>query len=188
MSASLFTTKTQRQVALRLQNTSVRCYARKVESGMDPRREIIRRALYPGNIRNRPTPTGTWRPDIGETIQRAVPSVQAHETIERAWLLHRRHVRKRREAELERKFDCMKKAMDELAKIDSHLYYEANKPSDPRVRTPEEQQLMRTMKVSEARAFDSRIRGLFPRELRIPTDTPSRTGWNYEFNPVKRPI
>ncbi|KAF9270800.1 hypothetical protein L218DRAFT_889620 [Marasmius fiardii PR-910] len=188
MSTSLFTQNVRRQTALVVQNTSIRCYARKVESGMDPRRENIRRALYPGNIRNKPTPTGTWRPDVAETIQRAIPSVQAHGTIERAWLLHRRHIRKRREAELERKFDCMKKAMDELAKIDSHLYYEANKPSDPRVRTPEEQELLKSMKASEGRAYDSRIRGLFPREMRIPTDTPSRNGWNYEFNPVKRPI
>ncbi|KAL0580701.1 hypothetical protein V5O48_001342 [Marasmius crinis-equi] len=188
MSASLFSSKLPQKTVLRIQNTSVRCYARKVEGGMDPRRAIMHRALYPGNIRNRPTPTGTWRPKLGEMVQRAIPSVQAHETIERAWLLHRRHVRKRREEELERKFNCMKEAMDELSKIDSHLYYEANKPSDPRVRTQEDQQAMKSMKAPEARAYDARIRGLFPREMRIPTDTPSRNGWNYDFNPVKRPI
>ncbi|GAW06586.1 hypothetical protein LENED_008524 [Lentinula edodes] len=78
---------------------------------------------------------------------------------ERAWLLYKRHIRKRREAETERKFECMRKAMDELASIDSHLYMEANKPENPRARSPEESNLLKTMKASEARAFDARVRG-----------------------------
>ncbi|KAF5374987.1 hypothetical protein D9758_000525 [Tetrapyrgos nigripes] len=172
----------------RIPATQVRCYARKAESGMDPKREIVRRSLYPNNRRNGPSPTGTWRPDVARAIQHAIPSVQAHNTIERAWLLHRRHVRKRREAELARKFDCMKGAMDELAKIDGHLYYEANRTENPRARSAVEQQMIRSLKSSEARAFDARIRGLVPRELHIPTDTPSRTGWNYDYKPFARPI
>ncbi|KAJ3721948.1 hypothetical protein C8R42DRAFT_68136 [Lentinula raphanica] len=164
-----------------------RCYARK-ETGMDPKKETIRRALYPGNIRNKPTPTGTWRPNVGKALQHAIPSVQAHETIERAWLLHKRHLRKRREEETERKYECMRKAMDELASIDSHLYMEANKPENPRARSPEEAELLKTLKASEARASDARIRGLFPRELRVPTDTPSRSGWKYDWKPFHRPI
>ncbi|ESK96205.1 putative mitochondrial aconitate hydratase [Moniliophthora roreri MCA 2997] len=188
MSFSPLTFNLRRQTTLRVAQSSIRTYARKGEGPSDPQKEAIRRALYPGNIRNRPTPTGTWRPDVGTTIQRAIPSKQAHDTIERAWLLHKRHVRKRREAELVRKFDCVKSAMDELAKIDGHLYYEANRTVDPRARSPEEQKIMRSMKSPVARAFDARIRGLFPRELRIPTDTPSKTGWNYEYKPVQRPV
>ncbi|THV06571.1 hypothetical protein K435DRAFT_743693 [Dendrothele bispora CBS 962.96] len=155
---------------------------------MDPKKDAIRQALYPANMRNRPTPTGTWRPDVGRAIQHAIPSVQAHNTIERAWLLHRRHIRKRREAELARKFDCMKKAMDELANIDGHLYYEANRPENPRARSVVEQQMTKGLKASEAKTLDARIRGLFPRELRMPTDTPSKTGWNYHYKPFTRPI
>ncbi len=78
----------------------------------DPQNEILRRTLYPSNIRNRESPTGTWRPDVMKALRRAIPSKQAHETIERAWLLHERHMRWRRNAEAERKFECMRRAME----------------------------------------------------------------------------
>jgi large subunit ribosomal protein L40 len=172
--------------ALRSTPSFVR-FARK-EAAADPQRESIRRALYPSNLKNKETPTGGWRPDVGRALQHAIPSVQAHNTIERAWLLHRRHVRKQREAELTKKFDSMKKAMQELYEIDSHLYMEANKQEDSRSRSAEEQKLLKTMKATEGRALDARIRGLFPREMRLPTDTPPRHGWNYDWKPFHRPI
>ncbi|KAH9949375.1 hypothetical protein B0H21DRAFT_728683 [Amylocystis lapponica] len=171
---------------LRVAQTSVR-YATRKESMGDPKNDIIRRALYPSNIRNRPSPTGTWRPDVGHRLQRAIPSVQAHETIERAWLLHQRHVRRKRTAELERKHACMVNAMEVLRELDSKLYLEANKGEDPRARSQEEQELVKTLKGAEKKVVEARIRGLFPRELRVPTETPSRTGWNYEWTPVVRP-
>lgn len=172
----------------RLAQTPIRTYAVKNEPAGDPKKEIIRKALYPGNIRSRASPTGTWRPDVARALQHAIPSVQAHHTIERAWLLHRRHLRKRREAELARKFECMKQAMQELERVDSRLYMEANKPEDPRGRSTVEMELAKTLKSSEVRTMEARVRGLFPRELRIPTDTPSRTGWNYEWKPFPRPL
>ncbi|KAJ7116782.1 hypothetical protein C8R43DRAFT_1077950 [Mycena crocata] len=167
----------------------VRHYAKPPDPNMgDQRLTLIRRALYPGNIRNKPTPTGTWRLDVRQTVQRAIPSVQAHHTIERAWLLHRRHLRKRREAELARKYECMRAAMEELKGIDFKLYMEANKAEDPRRRSETEMEIIKTMPVMEARAFDARIRGLFPRELKAPADTPSKLGWNYEWKPIERPL
>ncbi|KAJ7070613.1 hypothetical protein C8F01DRAFT_944061, partial [Mycena amicta] len=169
--------------------SQVRHYAKPADPSLgDQRLTLIRRTLYPGNLRNKATPTGTWRPDVRQTIQRAIPSVQAHNTIERAWLLHRRHVRKRREEELQRKFECMRKAMDELRAIDMRLYREANRVEDPRRRSQKEMEMLKTLPGLEGRAFDARIRGLFPREFRIPADTPSKTGWNYEFTPVERPL
>jgi len=150
----------------------------------DPKNEIIRRALYPSNIRNGPSPTGTWRPDVGRRLQRAIPSVQAHDTIERAWFLHRRHVRRTRQAELERKFQCMQKAMEVLREVDPKLYSEANKEEDPRARSKAEAEFSKTLRVPERKALEARVRGLFPRELRIPTDTPPRDGWSYEWNPI----
>lgn len=187
MSTSFLAPSSRKLVVPRILHSQVRWYARK-EAGMDPKKEIIRRSLYPGNLRNKPTPTGTWRPDVAKALQHAIPSVQAHDTIERAWLLHQRHTRKRREAETKRKFECMRRAMEELASIDNHLYMEANKPENPRARSADEASLMRTLKASEARALDARIRGLFPRELRIPTDTPSRNGWKYDWKPFHRPL
>ena len=172
----------------RIAQMPMRSYASKNESAGDPKKEIIRRALYPSNIRNRPSPTGTWRPDVARALQHAIPSVQAHRTIERAWLLHRRHLRKRREAELARKFESMRLAMEELRKVDSRLYMEANKSEDPRARSMTEMELAKTLKTSELRTLEGRIRGLFPRELRVPTDTPSRSGWNYDWKPFPRPL
>ncbi|TFK17373.1 hypothetical protein FA15DRAFT_698464 [Coprinopsis marcescibilis] len=165
-----------------------RGYAAKSAEQGDPKKDIIRRVLYPSNIKNRASPVGTWRPDVARALQRAIPSAQAHYTIERAWLLHKRHLRKKRDAELSRKFTRMKEAMDELHCLDTKLYLEANKPEDPRARSQVEMALMKQLRISEARILESRIRGLFPRELKIPTDTPSRAGWNYDYKRFHRPL
>ncbi|KZT72931.1 hypothetical protein DAEQUDRAFT_554100 [Daedalea quercina L-15889] len=168
---------------LRIAQSSVR-YARREAGSADQRNEYIRRALYPSNIRNKEVPIGSWRPGVGARLQRAIPSVQAHETIERAWFLHQRHVRRRRFAELERKHQCMQRAMEVLKQISPKLYKEANVEEDPRARSPEEVEVGKTLRGAEKKALESRIRGLFPRELRVPTDTPSRDGWNYDWKPV----
>ncbi|KAI5833329.1 hypothetical protein K523DRAFT_118813 [Schizophyllum commune Tattone D] len=173
--------------ALRVAQTSVRHYARAETNTGDPKKEHIRRALYPSTIRNKPTPTGTYRPDVARALLRAVPHTHAHEVIERAWLLHKRHVRKARDAELARKFRCMQEAMDELERIAPHLHLEANKREDPRARSKAEMERLKELSTPQARALDARIRGLFPRELKVPTETPSRTGWNYEWEPFQRP-
>jgi len=188
MFISVGSSRARARVALGIIPTSIRHYAAPTESSSDPKRDIIRRVLFPSNIRNRPTPIGTWRPDVGRAIQRAIPSVQAHGTIERAWLLYKRHLRKKREAEIARKFECMKKAMDVLHEIDPRLYMEANRPEDPRARSAAEMTMRKAMKASELRAMEARIRGLFPRELRMPTETASRTGWKYEWKAFHRPI
>ncbi len=158
------------------------------ETGGDPKKDLIRRVLYPSNVKNRSTPMGTWRPDVGRALQRAIPSVQAHDTIERAWLLHKRHVRQCRAVEAERKFACMKEAMDVLATLDQRLYLEANRHDDPRARSAGEVEFVKKASGPEVRAMEARIQGLFPRELRIPTETPSRTGWKYDWNAFKRPM
>ncbi|KAI0718885.1 hypothetical protein C8T65DRAFT_706557 [Cerioporus squamosus] len=176
----------KQKLSLRVSQTSVR-YAGRQESGVDPKNDIIRRALYPSNIRNRPSPVGTWRPDVGRRLQRAIPSVQAHETIERAWFLHQRHVRRTRMAELHRKFESMRGAMETLRQVAPALYAEANKEEDPRARSSGETELLKKLKGPEKKAVEARIRGLFPRELRMPTDTPPKNGWIYDFTPVVRP-
>lgn len=174
--------------SLQISSPLIRHYAARSEAVTDPKKEIIRRVLYPNNIRNRASPTGTWRPDVGQAIQHAIPSVQVHNTIERAWLLHKRQIRRCREAELARKFESMKRAMEELEKIDTRLYLEANKQEDPRARSKSEQELAKQLRSSELRAVEARVRGLFPRELRIPTETSAPSGWNYDWTPIQRPI
>jgi large subunit ribosomal protein L40 len=182
MSFLLLTLRT-RSPPLRLANTSVR-YAGRKESASNPKMEILRRVLYPSNIRNRPSPVGTWRPDVGRALQRAIPSVQAHETIERAWLLHQRHIRKKRDAEFAKKFECMKNAMAELEVVDPRSFKEANRTEDPRTRSAAETELTKKLRGPEKRAVEARIRGLFPREMRPPPDTPSRDGWDYNWKPI----
>ncbi|KAI5124135.1 hypothetical protein M0805_000946 [Coniferiporia weirii] len=147
----------------------------------DPQNELIRRVLYPSNLRNKETPTGTWRPDVAKALRRAIPSKQAHETVERAWLLHERHLRWKRDEEAERKFMCLRRAMGELEKTDPVLFKEANRVEDPRKRTEAEVGSLNTLRGVEKKAMEGRLPGLFPHEMRLPTDTPPRTGWNYDW-------
>ncbi|KAH9968687.1 hypothetical protein BC827DRAFT_1367767 [Russula dissimulans] len=170
---------------LRISRVSVR-HSTKHETTTDHIKETIRKTLYPPNVNNKPTPTGSWRLDVAHAIQIAIPSKQAHETIERAWLLYQRHQRWKREKELDRKYECMSKAMDELEKIDPHLFKEANRQEDPRKRGAAETEMAKTLRGVEKKALESRLPGLFPRELRVPTDTPARDGWKYEWTPVVR--
>ncbi|KAF8518377.1 hypothetical protein BU17DRAFT_76137 [Hysterangium stoloniferum] len=161
--------------------------AQKKTDSMDPKLSIIRRALYPPNIKHSATPTGSWRPNTMRALWKAIPDKQAHYTIERAFKLHLRHKRQRREAELERKFDSMRNAMVELARIDLPLAQEANRQVDHRIRTEAEVNMLSTLRGAQktlAKAkIEGRIRGLFPRELKIPTDTPPREGWNHDWKP-----
>ena len=175
----------QQKFPLRISGISVR-HSGKREAIVDSTKENLRKALYPPNIANKPTPTGTWRPDVARAIQLAIPSKQAHDTIERAWLLYQRHLRWKRDEELARKYECMRKAMDELERIDPHLFAEANRVEDPRQRGAAETELAKTLRGAEKKALESRLPALFPRELRVPTDTPARDGWNYEWRPVAR--
>lgn len=172
---SALTKATQRGTLILKRNA-----AKKIVKG-DPQNDLIRRAMYPSNIRNKETPTGTWRPDVAHAIQRAIPSVQAHETIERAWLLHQRRARKQREEESSRKFASMERAMDELEKTNPFLYTEATRTEDPRHRTPEEIEKSKKLRGIQRKMMESKMAGLFPREMRLPTDTPPRAGWNYDW-------
>jgi large subunit ribosomal protein L40 len=167
----------------RISNISVRHSTRRETGAADPVNETIRKALYPPNVANKPSPTGAWRLDVARAIQIAIPSKQAHETIERAWLLYQRHQRWRREEDLGRKYECMKRAMDELEKIDPQLFSEASLREDPRQRGMAETKLAKTLRGVEKKVLESRPPGLFPRELRVPTDTPARDGWKYEWTP-----
>ena len=75
----------------------------------------------------------------------------------------------------------MKKAMDELEEIDPALHKEANRVEDPRKLSSKEAEALKSMKGVEKKAMEGRLPGLFPREMRIPTDTPPRSGWDYNW-------
>jgi len=82
---------------------------------------------------------------------------------------------------MQRKFESMRLAMVELEKSYPHLAREANFKPDPSSRTEEEMKLASKLKGIARRAMDARIPGLFPREMRPPTDTPPIGGWNHDW-------
>ncbi|KAG8836706.1 hypothetical protein FRB91_008524 [Serendipita sp. 411] len=144
----------------------------------------MKTALYPPMRTERNSdPISIHRPDAPAALERVITSPEAHETIERAWVIWQKKKRDAKEAELRRKFECMKRAMDDLEKTNPRLYSLAASKPDPRkmdAATQEEAKLYRGV---EKKAIEARIEGLFPRDLRIPTDTPSRDGWIYDWQP-----
>lgn len=78
--------------------------------------------------------------------------------------------------------------MAELEEIDPVLFREANRREDPRARSLAEVEALKDLPSAEKRAIESRIRGLFPRELKVPTNTPSKEGWPHEWRPFDRPL
>lgn len=176
----LFSTKT---LKIRGYATNTRDAPSK-KTGADPKLENMRAALYPPSRLDRSTaPTGLHRPDAPAALERVVTSQEAHETIQRAWVVFSKEKRDAREAEIKRKFDCMKRAMDDLEKTDGRLYRIATSKPDPRAVDEETQETLKLYRGAEKRAMEARVEGLFPRDLRIPTDTPSRDGWNYDWKP-----
>ncbi|KAJ2960556.1 hypothetical protein NQZ79_g4138 [Umbelopsis isabellina] len=83
-------------------------------------------------------------------------ALQQHETIERAWKLHQNQERERRNRCLERKFRKMEAAMNELEKTSDRLFKAA---------------IVKSRHIT------------FPRELKMPTETPSPQGWNHDYKP-----
>jgi len=106
----------------------------------DTRVRMIRYFLHhPAKHTPRPLKFGTMR-------------MLRHWTIHRAWQLFQRSERMARERELERQYNKIRDACEELARTDGRLY---------RV------------------AVAKKEVGTFPIELRIPTDTPPEKGWNH---------
>jgi len=158
-------------------------FARKGPGGgeVDPRKRIIQRMLYPRNATRGESPIGSYRQDATLALRRAIPNNEVHETVERAWLLHKRHERKQRVADLQTKWNSMRAAMEELRLFDPERYEQVNVLEDPRMRIPEEEAQLKPLKGPERQFIEGRIRGLFPREFRVATNTPSRAGWNHRW-------
>ncbi|KAL1916015.1 mitochondrial 54S ribosomal protein mL40 [Calcarisporiella thermophila] len=91
------------------------------------------------------------------TLQLSEEDLLRHDTIERAWKLVQSKRREARQMELERKFRMQREAMLELERTDERLF--------------------RGALVKDRQA-------VFPVQLKSATETPSPTGWNYEW---KRP-
>ena len=71
----------------------------------------------------------------------------------------------------------------------STLFYSRRQTrEDLRVRSLVEMEVLKDKPSAEKRAIKSRIRGLFPTKLKVPTNTPSQEGWQHEWRPFDRPL
>ena len=86
--------------------------------------------------------------------------LERHEIIERAWKLLMRNRREARERELQAKFRKMKQANRELERTSLTLF-KAAQSMQPNTR--------------------------FPKQMKIPTETPPLSGWNYDYTPPEAP-
>ena len=152
---------------------------------VDPRLDNLRVALYPRMRAERgEAPTGVHRPDAIAALERTLPSAEAHETIARAFKLFERRRRVLRAAELQRKFECIRAATAELERHHPAWYREARVKVDPRGVSKEDEAAFRLYRGTARMAVEARsIEGFFPRDLRVPVDTPPRDGWQYDWAP-----
>ncbi|KZT55432.1 putative mitochondrial aconitate hydratase [Calocera cornea HHB12733] len=179
------------QRVLAIPSVLTRSYAAKARTGKrgerptgDQRINIMKHALYPPVPMGRkgPSPIGTYRSDVRKLLEVVIPGAEVHETITRAWMLHQRELREAREEDLRRKFECMKEALDELERVDDKLYKMAIYKPNVRKLTEEEREAMKGVRGHAARrAVEAKNERLFPRELRLPTDTPRRDGWDHDW-------
>ncbi|KAG2207394.1 hypothetical protein INT47_006869 [Mucor saturninus] len=109
--------------------------------GGDTRLETIRRVLFEPVRREK-------------TISLEGELLEQHETIERAWKLHRMRQREQRERSLELQFRAMNVAMNELEKTNDRLFKGA---------------LVKSRHIT------------YPKQAKIPTETPSTQGWDYAY-------
>ena len=144
--------------------------------------EGIKHLLYPRLVgKPRLNPVGVHRREVNRALRRVVRSAEAHETIHRAWQLHKRQVRETRAQDMTVKFERMKEAMEKLKEVDRKLYDIANARVDPRGLLPDDAEELKQLKGPARKFYLGRVQGLFPREMWIPKDTPSKDGWKYEW-------
>ncbi|KAL0092627.1 mitochondrial ribosomal protein L28-domain-containing protein [Phycomyces blakesleeanus] len=107
----------------------------------DQRLEVIRRVLFESPAR-------------ASIIELEGEALEKHETIERAWKLHKMREREQRQRTLERQFRAMSLAMTELEKTSDRLFKGA---------------LVKSRHTT------------YPKQAKIPSETPSPHGWDYAY-------
>lgn len=106
-------------------------------------------------------------------LAKVIPSLEAHETITRAWALHQRTHREAHALELANKYASMQRAVELLEKTDKTLF-------DKAVGGKKFQNVTQT-------GSNSRLVGLVPRELRVAFDSPASGGmWDSNWKSVKK--
>ncbi|ODQ67821.1 hypothetical protein NADFUDRAFT_80969 [Nadsonia fulvescens var. elongata DSM 6958] len=97
---------------------------------------------------------------VPRKLDMCVEDLIRHNTVTRAWALYQKEIRDKRAQNLERQYRMIDEACDALKSAgDRNLYNKATK-----------------------REFGKR----FPMELRVPTDTPPKIVWQYEWSPEEK--
>ncbi|GAA5975224.1 hypothetical protein JCM5350_000192 [Sporobolomyces pararoseus] len=129
------------------------------EGAGDSRVEAIKNVLYESS------PSDA---DRLAALQKVVPSPEVHETITRAWALHKRHRREAHSQELNRKYTAMREAIDLLEQTDKTLWEKAVGGK-------------KFQNVDQSEATNARLEGIVPRELRVPMEQPGGQLWDSDW-------
>lgn len=108
-------------------------------------------------------------------LAKVVPSAEVHETITRAWALHNRNKREARDAELAKKYDSMRRAIDLLEQSDKGLWSLAVEGR-------------KFQNVDQKRSGNERLEGMVPRESRIPMEMGGSGLWDGEWKAPKKAL
>ena len=170
---------------------------RYVAPAADSRTEVLRRVVFPLPDSNSSVAEVLERSDEAAQValQEAMPHpAEVHDTITRAWLLFQREKRVERERDLEVKKERMAEACDLLKQQAPTLFARATYRVGLSKRHPDEVEKLKQLGLEGPKAAESgmsnqekrrriksvvggRIVGLMPREMRVPTLTPSAKGW-----------
>ncbi|KAN0061689.1 aconitate hydratase [Thecaphora frezii] len=173
-----------------------------VPPAADSRTEAIKKIVYPGAPSSSKDKAAMSAKRAADVLPYGEASEEVHSTITRAWLLFQREQREELNARLNKKQQRMREALDDLLNEDKRLYAAATYRVAPNRRHPDEHAKLLSLglvtkqgqppradaptgaearRLAKAVAGGARLSSLFPREMRIPTATPSRKGWpSYE--------
>jgi len=123
-------------------------------------------------------------------LEKAVPSYEMHETIDRAWKLKERHRREEQEDALERQYRSMNKALEELRTSHIHLYLKVIKDNNGSIHRLQNI-IQPSASINGASNINinstGKLHGLFPRQLKLPVESlpaPDKV-WDHEWiNPI----
>ncbi|KAA1134847.1 hypothetical protein PGTUg99_003987 [Puccinia graminis f. sp. tritici] len=143
--------------------------------GKSDRYDVIRQMLYEQD------------PKMDEStrlarLQKLVPEFEIHETIDRAWKLNERHQREAQEKALERQYQSMNNALEELRLADLKLYLRVIKDENGSIH-----RLQNIVQSPNLLNSSGKLAGLFPRQLKLPVESlpnPEKV-WDHDWkNPT----
>ncbi|KAJ3164213.1 hypothetical protein HDU88_005525 [Geranomyces variabilis] len=131
----------------------------------DKRYSLIREILYDKDVPT--TPAKPVRQLTAQSVSNPIATRREHDAkvdaIERAWAIEKHKEAAAKMQELRGMYESMRLAMEELERTDSRLFEAAKVGADRE-------------KVI-----------VFPRRLRVPTETPPLDGWDYEMKAGNKP-